>query len=251
MALPIVVTGGSAGIGRAVAAALVAAGHPVIIASRHPERARLPGARLMPLDLTDRASIEGLAATVRAEDLKLAAVIANAGVWPTRRIVTRAGHELGLAVAHVGHAALIDRLAPALEDGARIVVVASGLHARGRIAWDDLAAARGFDPLAAYAQAKLANVMYALTLARRRPTWRVNAVHPGIVRTALHGERVPPRAIAPEIAARAIVALAIDPRHAATTGRYFDQTTARRPAPHALDRASQDRLWSITEAMIR
>jgi NAD(P)-dependent dehydrogenase (short-subunit alcohol dehydrogenase family) len=119
VALPIVVTGGSAGIGRAVAAALVAAGHPVIIASRHPERARLPGARLMPLDLTDRASIEGLAATVRAEDLKLAAVIANAGVWPTRRIVTRAGHELGLAVAHVGHAALIDRLAPALDDGAR------------------------------------------------------------------------------------------------------------------------------------
>jgi NAD(P)-dependent dehydrogenase (short-subunit alcohol dehydrogenase family) len=197
VALPIVVTGGSAGIGRAVAAALVAAGHPVIIASRHPERARLPGARLMPLDLTDRASIEGLAATVRAEDLKLAAVIANAGVWPTRRIVTRAGHELGLAVAHVGHAALIDRLAPALDDGARVVVVASGLHARGRIAWDDLAAARGFDPMAAYAQAKLANVMYALALARRRPSWRVNAVHPGIVRTALHGERVPPRAIAP------------------------------------------------------
>jgi NAD(P)-dependent dehydrogenase (short-subunit alcohol dehydrogenase family) len=114
-----------------------------------------------------------------------------------------------------------------------------------------LALARGFDARAAYAQAKLANVMYALTLARRQPRWRVNAVHPGVVRTAQHGDRVPPQAIAPSVAARALRALVLDPRHATTTGRYFDQLTARRPAPLALDRPSQDRLWALTEALIR
>jgi NAD(P)-dependent dehydrogenase (short-subunit alcohol dehydrogenase family) len=73
---------------------------------------------------------------VAREQLALAAVVANAGVWPRRRIVTAAGLELGFAVNHVGHAALIDAVAPALGDGARVVVVASGLHQHGRIAWD-------------------------------------------------------------------------------------------------------------------
>lgn len=247
----IVVTGGSAGIGRAVASALIAAGRGVIIASRDPARAQLPAARPLTVDLADRAAIARAVATLAADGVKVGAVVANAGVWPRRRVVTRAGLELGFAVNHVGHAALLDRLAPLMLDGARVVIVASGLHARGRIAWDDLAAARRFDAMDAYAQSKLANVLYALALARRRPSWRVNAIHPGVVRTALHGDRPPARAIAPAAAARAIVELVVDPRHAATTGRYFDQATARRPAPHALDRATQDRLWTLTETLVR
>lgn len=256
----VLITGGSAGIGRALAAAMVAAGWRVIIASRAPERglaaqgdapALGPRATAWPLDLTDLGSVAELGRRVAREQLALAAVVANAGVWPRRRIVTAAGLELGFAVNHVGHAALIDAVAPALGDGARVVVVASGLHQHGRIAWDDLALARGFDAHAAYAQAKLANVMYALALARRQPRWRVNAVHPGVVRTALHGDRAPAHAVAPAVAARALAALLLDARHATTTGRYFDQATARRPAPLALDRASQDRLWALTEALIR
>lgn len=255
----VLVTGGSAGLGRALAGALVDEGCRVVIASRDPARglaasgdlpALGPRAEAWPLDLGDLGSVAELGRRVARERLALTAVVANAGVWPRRRIVTAAGLELGFAINHVGHAALIDALAPALGDGARVVVVASGLHQHGRIAWDDLALARGFDARAAYAQSKLANVMYALALARRQPRWRVNAIHPGVVRTALHGDRVPPQAIAPAVAARSLRALVLDPRHAAATGRYFDQLTARRPAPLALDRPSQDRLWALTEALI-
>ncbi|MBK9029851.1 MAG: SDR family NAD(P)-dependent oxidoreductase [Myxococcales bacterium] len=256
----VLITGGSAGLGRALAGALVADGWRVIIASRAPERGlgavgALPAlgdrAQAWALDLSDLASVAELTRRVARERIALAAVVANAGVWPQRRVVTRAGLELGFAVGHVGHAALIDGLAPALGDGARVVIVASGLHVHGRIAWDDPSLARGFDPRAAYAQTKLANVMYALALARRQPRWRVNAIHPGVVRTALHGDRPPAQAIAPAVAARGLRALLVDPRHAATTGRYFDQLTPRRPAPLALDRPSQDRLWAMTEALSR
>ena len=246
----ILVTGGSRGIGRALVDALVEAGRPVIVASRGAEREVAgAGVAAWPLDLAHLASVRALGERVARERIALAAVVANAGVWPRTRVVTRAGLELGFAVNHVGHAALVDAVGPAIVDGGRVVVVASGMHAGGRIAWDDLSLAKGFDARAAYAQSKLANVMYALALARRQPRWRVNAVHPGVVRTALH-ERPPPGAIAPAVAARALAALVLDPALASTTGRYFDQRTPRRPAPLALDRASQDRLWTLTATLI-
>lgn len=259
MATPaIVITGGSAGLGRAVAAAVSASGAPVIIASRDPARGlagqgALPAlvAEAWPLDLADLGSVAAFARRVRDARLSLGALVCNAGVWPRQRVVTAAGLELGFAVNHVGHAALVAALGPLLVDGARVVIVSSGLHAGGRIAWDDLGARRGFDARDAYAQSKLANVMYALALARREPRWRVNAVHPGIVRTALHGAHPPRGAIAPAVGARAITALVLDRRHADTTGRYFDQQTARRPSPLALDRPSQDRLWQLTQTLIR
>lgn len=248
-----IVTGGASGIGREIARGLVAAGRRVIVASRDPARA-LRGADAIaaeawPLDLADLASVRAFAARARAELPAIAIVVCNAGVWPRRRIVTAAGHELGLAVGHIGHAALVRGLEPHLAPGTRVVVLASGLHVRGRLDWDDLALARGFDPLAAYARGKLANVMFALALARRAPQLRANAIHPGVARTALH-DRPPGNAISAAAAARGPLRLALAAEHAATTGRYFDQLAPRRPSPIALDRAGQDRLWTLTERWI-
>lgn len=262
------VTGGATGLGQAIARGLHAAGWRVVIASRDPDRfvgaptaaSAAPtgdvgnptaGIDRWRLDLTERRSVAALIARARAELPPLAIVVCNAGVWPRVRTVTPAGHELGLAVNHIGHAALVLGLAPHLAPGARVITIASGLHARGRFDWGDLTLARGFDPLAAYARAKLANVLFALALARRLPALRSNAIHPGVIRTALHGDRPPPGAITPAAAARGPLALALAPEHAATTGRYFDQLAPRRPAPVALDRATQDRLWALTEGWIR
>lgn len=252
-----IITGGASGIGKELARGLALAGRRVLIASRDPARAFTGDKPLVrdrteawPLDLSDVAAVRAFAARVRAELPPVDILVCNAGVWPRRRIVTPAGLELGFAVAHVGHFALVDALGDHLADGARVLLIASGLHARGRIAFDDLSHARGFDPLAAYAQAKLANVMFALSLARRAPRLRSNAIHPGIARTALH-DKPPPGAIAATAAARGPLRLAMSAEHAATTGRYFDQLDLRKPAPSALDRATQDRLWSLTESLIR
>lgn len=250
------VTGGSAGLGKEIARGLAAGGHRVVIASRDPARAlrgadalAIDAADAWPLDLADLTSVRAVAARAARELPPIDVLILDAGVWPRRRIVTAAGLELGFAVNHVGHAALALGLVPHLRAGARVVTIASGLHARGRLAWDDPTFARDFDPLDAYARAKLANVLFALAFARRHPTLRSNAIHPGVIRTALH-ERPPASAITAAAAARGPLHLALAPEHAATTGRYFDQRTPRRPSPIALDRATQDRLWSLTESLI-
>lgn len=252
------VTGGSAGIGKELARGLAATGLRVIVASRDPQRAlRGPGALGLdpadawPLDLADLASVRAAAARARRELPPIDVLVLCAGIWPRRRTLARSGVELGFAVNHVGHAALALALVPHLAPAARVVTLASGLHARARIDWDDPTFARDFDPLESYARSKLANVLFALAFARRHPALRSNAVHPGVVRTALHGDRPPPGAITPAAAARGPLHLALAAEHAATTGRYFDQRTSRRPSPIALDRATQDRLWSLTETLIR
>lgn len=263
-----IVTGASAGIGQAIARGLLDAGHRVVIASRDPGRfvdvptasvgaptgsVGTPTRRIerWPLDLADLASVRAFANRVRTELPAPAVLVCNAGIWPRRRQLNGAGLELGFAVNHVGHAALALALEPHLAAGARVVTLASGLHAAGRIAWDDPTFARDFADPAAYAQSKLANVMFSLAFARRFPRLRSNAIHPGLVRTALHGERPPASAITASAAARGPLRLAWAAEHATTTGRYFDQLVSRRPSALALDRASQDRLWSLTEVLIR
>ncbi|MDQ3364462.1 MAG: SDR family NAD(P)-dependent oxidoreductase [Myxococcota bacterium] len=250
----VVVTGGTGGIGTEVVRALVAAKAQVLVGGR---------GSTPPLDLAALASVRAYAAWVDAHVPAVDVLILNAGVWPRQRRATADGLELAFGVNHVAHHALATALLPALRrsPAPRVVTVASGLHARGTIEWDDLLQARGgFDGRRAYAQSKLANVMFALALARRLhgvANLTSNAVHPGLVRTGLTREYpelfrdTPPRAIvSPAVAARAIVRLARDPALARVTGRYFDRDREVAPSKAALRVPDQDRLWRATEALI-
>jgi retinol dehydrogenase 14 len=115
----------------------------------------------------------------------------------------------------------------------------------------------GFNGNRAYQQSKLANVMFALALARRMgPALTSNALHPGVVRTALTREypelwKVPPPGqTTARAAAAAISRLAADPQLARTTGRYFNVDREQAPAKAALSIADQDRLWSVSEELV-
>lgn len=264
------VTGATGGIGGAIVRGLVGAGAQVVIGCRDVARgeaavaAMPPGAAarviVRPLDLASLASVRALARWIDGELPRLDVLINNAGVWPRQRRATADGFELAFGVNHLAHHALTVGVLPALgrARGARVVTVSSGLHARGKLAWDDLMqAAGGFNGTRAYEQSKLANVMFALALARRAPAIASNAVHPGIVRTGLTREYpellrdLPPRAIVtPAVAARAVLRLAIDPALAGVTGQYFDRDRAQPPGRAAQDRAAQDRLWQETDALL-
>lgn len=265
------VTGATGSIGGAILRGLVGSATRVVIGCRDIARgaaaiAALPagGAAkviVRPLDLASLASVRELARWVDGELPRLDVLINNAGVWPRQRRITRDGFELAFGVNHLAHHALAVGVLPALERsvGARVVTVASGLHARGKLAWDDvMQTAGGFNGTRAYEQSKLANVMFALAFARRAgPRVSSNAVHPGIVRSALTREypellrELPPRSIvAPAVAARAVLRLATDPALAGVTGQYFDRDRAQPPSRAAQDRAAQDRLWQLGEELI-
>lgn len=194
-----IVTGGHSGLGLETTRALSAAGARVRVAARAPDRAAaaLEGLRNVDverLDLLDPGSID---AFVRAwTDRPLHISINNAAPNGSARTHDARGFELHFATSHLGHFQLTLGLLPALRAarGARVVNVSSGAHRFGEIRWDDPNFERDYDGARAYAQAKKANVLFAVELDRRFRDAAVRgyAVHPGVVvGTRLNGTAGP------------------------------------------------------------
>jgi NAD(P)-dependent dehydrogenase (short-subunit alcohol dehydrogenase family) len=141
------------------------------------------------LDLSDLGSVRAFAerflATGRAIDL----VITNAGIMACPETRVGPGWEAHFATNHLGHFALINRLWPAIAagGGARVVSVSSRGHQLSDIRWDDPHFARGYDRWLAYAQAKTANVLFAVHLDAlgRDAGVRAFSLHPGVIITEL------------------------------------------------------------------
>jgi NAD(P)-dependent dehydrogenase (short-subunit alcohol dehydrogenase family) len=200
----IVVTGANSGTGFETAKVLAARGAEVILAVRNAGKGDVARAailratpaaavRVEALDLSRQASVAAFADRLLAEGRPLHALINNAGVMAlATRQESPDGHELQLATNFLGHFALTARLLPLLRSGqARVVQLSSIAHRQGRIHLDDLNLTSGYTPWKAYAQSKLAMLMFALELDRRSRAggWGLTSVaaHPGYARTDLIG----------------------------------------------------------------
>lgn len=181
----VIVTGGLGRLGGEVTRALTAAGASVTVAARRAE-ADIDGVRVEQLDLTDPASIDAFAARWTATGRPLHALVNNAVLRfsPDLRLDAR-GNELSFATSHLGHFQLTRALLPALQkaNGARVLTVTSGAARFGEIRWTDLAFRTGYDAGAAYAQSKLANVLFTVELDSRFAAdgIRAFAAHPGVI----------------------------------------------------------------------
>lgn len=199
----VIVTGGHSRLGREVTRSLAAAGASVTVAARDPQRAAailagIPTAdpigdtsgvtrvRVERLDLADPASIEAFAQRWQKTGRALHALVNNAAMLfaPERRLDAR-GNELSFATTHLGHFQLTRALLPALREagGARVLTATSGAARFGTIRWGDLSFRSGYDAGAAYAQSKLANVLFTVELDRRYAGDGIRAfsAHPGVV----------------------------------------------------------------------
>jgi NAD(P)-dependent dehydrogenase (short-subunit alcohol dehydrogenase family) len=265
-----VITGATHGIGRVTSRELARAGKTVVMLCRdvtaasavrdeimrHSPRARVEVVRC---DLASLASVREAAAAVRRDYPPLGLLVNNAGMVSTRHRTSVDGFELTFATNHLGPFLLTALLSDHLDKAARIVMVASRIHYRGRL---DLAAvtdARArYGATAAYARSKLANVMHTFALARRMAGTgiSVNCLHPGVVATNLLPRWL--RVIKPlftrvvfdaERGARTSVHLALDQSVAGVTGRYFDEYQLPRAAsPLANDVELQESLWNMSLA---
>ncbi|MGW3728162.1 oxidoreductase [Streptomyces sp. NPDC000851] len=188
-----VVTGANSGIGLTAADALARAGAHVVFAVRDPERGRGAAAsvngstEVRRLDLADLSSVREFAEAWQGRPLSL--LINNAGVMMLPRQRTRDGFEMQFGTNHLGHFALTNLLLPHITD--RVVTVSSAAHRWGdaRIQFDDLNLTSGYNPRRAYAQSKLANLLFTLELQRRLAesgsAVRALAAHPGYAATNL------------------------------------------------------------------
>jgi NAD(P)-dependent dehydrogenase (short-subunit alcohol dehydrogenase family) len=285
----VIVTGANSGLGYEATRAFARAGATVVMACRSRDRAESarddlrrnvpdPDLDVRDLDLGDLAAVASFAEEFRADYDDLRVLCNNAGVMAIPRSETADGFETQFGVNHLGHFALTGHLLDTLvgTDGeSRVVTQSSGLHERGEMDFEDLQGERAYDEWDAYAQSKLANVLFGYELDRRLDDADVAGVtsvvcHPGYAATNLQyrgpeaaGSRI---RLAVTKVANAVVAQsaemgALPMLYAATAesvvggdyvgpGGFMDMRgypVTQRSSDRSYDEADAERLWSVSE----
>jgi NAD(P)-dependent dehydrogenase (short-subunit alcohol dehydrogenase family) len=259
----VLITGSTDGVGRYIASELARDGAQVLIHGRDASRAKTlidevaRGGHVRPTfyqaDLSSLAGARQLASAVTADHKRLDVFISNAGIGsmnggPERR-TSADGHELRFAVNYLAGFLLAHLLLPLLKASApsRIVNVASlGQHP---IDFDDVMITRNYSGSRAYAQSKLAQIMFTIDLASelKGAGVTVNSLHPA---TYMNTTMVRAGGITPvstvEEGGRAILHLATGDDVAGKTGLFFNGMRESKANPQAYDEAARRRLRKLS-----
>lgn len=224
-------------------------------------------------DLASLSSVKEAAEQFMSTSPQLDVLMCNAGIMAKPPSLTTDGYEVQFGTNHLGHALLIKKLLPLLEEtssssgDARIVILTSEgmfLHPKGGIVFDDLKTVQNFwaaGPWRRYGQSKLANMLYARELSRQYPNITSVSIHPGTVSTELvANSRFMDRILIymtnlgnllkPEEGAYNQVWAATTPRENLKNGMYYEPVG--KLAQKKLDKTARDddlakRLWKWTE----
>ncbi|KRT85312.1 dehydrogenase, partial [Oryctes borbonicus] len=269
----IIVTGANTGIGKETACELAKRGAKVYMACRDMRRCEKAREEIVletknkyvycrKCDLSSLESIKEFANTFLKEQNRLDVLINNAGVMRTPNSKTRDGFEMQLGVNHLGHFyltnLLLDRLKASVPS--RIINVSSVAHKRGEIDKTDLNSSVKYDAGKAYAQSKLANLLFTRELSRKLDGSgvTVNAIHPGIVDTEIIRHMgffnswlatifikplVWPFIKGPRQGAQTTIFAALDPKLEKITGKYFVDCKETETSPAAQDDSTASWLW--------
>lgn len=269
------ITGANAGIGQQTALELAQMGATVVIVARDPQRGEAaraaiaattgnPRVELLQADFASPPSIHAMATSFAARYDRLDVLVNNAGVYLTGRETTADGLERTFAVNHLGYFMTTLLLWPSLlaAPSARVINLSSDAHRQAKLNLDDLQNERKYAGFRAYAQSKLANVLFTYELDRRRGNApvTVNAVHPGFVASNFGRNNrgviglvmtrlVPLFAKSVVEGAATSVYLASAPEVAGVSGRYFVDCRPVKSAPQSYDRTAAERLWAVSEEL--
>ena len=279
-----VVTGANSGIGLEATKVLEREGAEVVMACRSAERGekaaeeirRRDGDGEVRVEELDLASLDSVRGFAERFDDGIDVLVNNAGLMAIPRSETEDGFEKQFGVNHLGHFALTGLVLDRIADDGRVVTVSSGMHERGKIDFEDLHGEGSYDKWDAYAQSKLANLLFAYELDRRLRAAGSDVksigVHPGYADTNLQ-KRGPEMAgsklrkvmmvTANKIFAQSAEAGALPTLYAATSpdaesGEYYGPgglmnmrgTPERQNSSKAsYDEEAARRLWGVSEEL--
>ena len=274
----VIVTGANTGVGRETALDLARKGARVIMACRNLEKAHEAAEKIKTttgnqnvivkeLNLASLKSVRNFVEEVHQSEDRLDILINNAGIMRCPYWKTEDGFEMQFGVNHLGHFLLTNLLLDMLEKSkpSRIINVSSLAHVRGKIRFDDLSGEQDYSPGPAYAQSKLANVLFTRELSRRLEDTDilVTAVHPGVVKTELARHTSFSKSKLASLTLAPISWLFFKtPRQGAQTtihcavaddvesGLYYSDCKPKEPADQGKDDEAAKQLWEVSAGLV-
>jgi len=269
-------TGGTEGIGKAAAVELARRGATLVLVGRSAEKTSRVVADLrvssgndrieaVVADLSSVEAVRSAAASFRAKHERLDVLINNAGAVFKDYALSSDGIEMTFALNHVAYFVLTNELLALLKKtpGSRVVSTSSGAHRGGKLDLATVVKRNGKAGFGAYADSKLANILFTRELARRLegsgPT--ANCMHPGFVRSGF-GMNNPGWmatmikvsgslfARTPEKGAETLIWLAASPEAAKHSGQYFFDKKVASLSKRAQDDTLATGLWELSEALL-
>jgi len=271
----VLVTGANSGMGKETSIELAKSGAVVVMLCRSKTRGELArtevidlsgnhSVELMICDLGSQKSIRDFCLEFKKKYKRLDVLVNNAGVILPGRHETIDGFELQFGVNHLGHFLLTHLLLDLLIESApsRIINVASGAHKIGKIHFEDINLKKNYRVWRAYAQSKLANILFTYELAERLKDTKVtvNCLHPGAVATSMGINRDTgfgtfiTRILKPFFQTSAKGAetasyLATSHNVDEISGKYFYRKKPISSSKKTYDRTLAKKLWDLSEEM--
>lgn len=276
----VIVTGANNGIGKAAAWDFAVRGAKVFMACRDMEKCEAVRRDIVLeshnkyvycrlCDLSSMDSIVKFVQRFKAEEPRLDILVNNAGVMEPPAGVTMDGFETQLGVNHLGHFLLTGLLLDTLKASApsRVIIVSGSAHHRGKIHKEDLNMSQKYDASAAYAQSKLANVLFARELGKRMLGTGVSviAVDPGLSDTDLTRHMSMMKSVSrylvyplfwpfmksANIGAQTIMHAGLDPALSRSAGDYYVDMKKKEPSELAQNYELALWLWKVSEKWTR
>ncbi|XP_076617726.1 retinol dehydrogenase 11 [Chaetodon auriga] len=266
-----IVTGANVGIGKETAKDLAGRGARVILACRDMAKGEQAARDIMrevkaakvvarQLDLADTKSICQFAENIYNTEKALHYLINNAGVAICPHSLTVDGYEMQFGVNHLGHFFLTFLLLDLLKHSApsRVINLSSATHAMGKIQFDDLSGEKNYHPFRAYAQSKLANVLFTREMAKRTEALGVMTycVDPGVVNTEITRHIVRPLVDiiktfsfvlkTPAEGAHTTIYCAVTPENQLLTGGYYKDCASAQSCRAGQDDGTALKLWAVS-----
>jgi len=263
-----IVTGANTGIGKETALGLARLGATVVMVCRDRDRSDAPlneikqksgndRVELMICDFSSQNSIRQFAEDFTQRRDRLDVLVNNAGVVLRKRSLTEVGIESTFAINHLGYFLVTNLLLDVLRKSApsRIVNVSSTAHRFGKLDINGWPVGRDYTAFGAYANSKLANVLFTYELARRLKGTGVtaNCLHPGGVGTNLY--RGLPNflqaliklvTISPARGARTSIYLASSSEVEGVTGKYFVRRRQHESSEASRNDEAARKLWAVS-----
>lgn len=270
----VLITGATSGIGLQTAKELAAKGASVYIVGRNKERAENAIQEIIAhsgntnvdyftANLSSQKSIRALAEKVKQKLPHIDVLINNAGaVFPDFQL-SEDGLEMTIATNHFAYFLLTNLLLDWLKKSkaGRIVNVSSDSHYNGKLDFESFTKNKGYFTMFAYAQSKLANVLFTQEMAERLSGTNItaNCLHPGLVKTHIGNKNMPwfssgiwtlmtkLAGITLKDGASTSVYLASAEEVKNVTGKYFEKCTIKEPATICRNKDLQKKLWEVSE----